>query len=129
MNIFWQSIKFIVKDIILNVLYFPVWWYTEGAFRILQKIGSEARNFSHNLNLGILFKYLFKPMYGLTDIWSRIISFMVRIVHFCVLGFLAVVWILVLALFFLFWLIFPAFILYNVLYQLNIINFNFYGLL
>jgi len=121
MNIFWQSIKFILKDVIFSILYFPVWWYTEGAYKILKRINQETRNFAHNLNLGILFKYLFKPMYGLTDIWSRIISFMVRIVHFCVLGSLALIWILILVIFFLAWLALPVFIVYNILFQLNII--------
>jgi hypothetical protein len=113
MNILWQNIK--------NILYFPIWWYTEGAFKILKKISREIKEFAHSLNLGILFKYLFKPMYGLTDVWSRIISFMVRIVHFCILGSLALIWILVLIIFFLAWLALPIFIVYNILYQLNIV--------
>lgn len=121
MNIFWQSIKFIMQDVVFSILYFPVWWYTEGAFKILQKIRREIRDFAHSLNLGILFKYLFKPMYGLTDVWSRIISFMVRIAHFCVLGFLAVIWILVLMLFFVFWLALPVFVIFNILFQLSIV--------
>lgn len=121
MGIFWQSVKFILKNVILSILYFPLWWYSEGAFKILKKISTETTNFAHNLNLGILFKYLFKPMYGLTDVWSRIISFMVRIVHFCVLGSLALIWILILVIFFLLWLILPVFIVYNILFQLHIL--------
>lgn len=124
MNIFWQTLKFIGKDIILNVLYFPVWWYSAGALAIFKKIISEARNFAHDLNLGILFKYLFKPMYGMTDIWSRIISFIVRIGHFSVLFFITGLWLVVLFLLFLAWLALPILVVYSLVYQLGFINYG-----
>ena len=122
MNIFLNSLKFISKDIIGNILYFPVWWYTAGAVAILKKIFNEAKSFGHDLNLGILFKYLFKPMYGLTDVWSRIISFIVRIAQFIILSFITFIWLFFLFILFLLWLLIPIFIGYQVLYQWHIFN-------
>ncbi|MFA6027770.1 MAG: hypothetical protein WC752_02490 [Patescibacteria group bacterium] len=121
MEIFFNSIKFIFKDIIWSIIYFPVWWYTKGAFSILQKIGGDIKNFAHDLNLGILFKYLFKPMYGMTDIWSRIISFMVRIVQFFILSFITAIWIVLLVCLFIIWLLLPLFVLYNIIAQIGLL--------
>lgn len=121
MEIFFNSLNFIVKEIIGSMLYFPVWWYTTGALNILKKISSEIKNFAHDLNLGILFKYLFKPMYGMTDIWSRIISFLVRITQFFILGLIAALWIMLLFCLFILWLVGPLFVLYNIIHQLGII--------
>lgn len=122
MYLIFNSLKFILKDLLLEIIYFPVWWYTQGAFMILKKIMKEAKSFAHNLNLGILSQYLFKSMYGMTDIWSRIISFMVRIVQFIILGFIFIIWLLILIALFFAWLLLPIFIIYNILYQLGIIN-------
>lgn len=124
MNIFLNSLKFISKDIIGNILYFPAWWYTIGAYRILQKIVKDTKSFAHDLHLGILFKYLFKPMYGLTDIWSRIISFMVRIVQFIILSLTTFIWLAFLFLCFIAWLLLPILVLYSILFQFSIIKFQ-----
>lgn len=122
MNVFANTFKFITRDIIGNILYFPVWWYTVGAYKILRRIGKEIKEFAYDLNLKILFKYLFKPMYGMTDIWSRIISFMVRIVQFCILAFVTLIWVIILFSLFIIWLVLPIFVLYNILFQLGIVD-------
>lgn len=124
MNIFLNTLKFIGKDLVGNILYFPVWWYSVGSFRILQKIVKDTKSFAHDLHLGILFKYLFKPMYGLTDFWSRIISFLVRIVQFIILSFTTFIWLLFLFLCFIAWLLLPILVSYSILFQLNIINYQ-----
>lgn len=124
MNIFWNTLKFIGNDLVGNILYFPVWWYSVGSFRILQKIVKDTKSFAHDLHLGILFKYLFKPMYGLTDFWSRIISFLVRIVQFIILSFTTFIWLSFLFFCFITWLLLPILVLYSILFQLNIINYQ-----
>lgn len=124
MNIFWNTLKFIGNDLVGNILYFPVWWYSVGAFRILKKIVKDTKSFAHDLHLGILFKYLFKPMYGLTDFWSRIISFLVRIVQFIILSFTTFIWLSFLFFCFIAWLLLPILVSYSILFQLNIINYQ-----
>lgn len=126
MSLIWQSIKFIAVDLVANVLYFPLWWYGEGMWKILRGIGHEIKEFAWSLNLGILWRYLFQPMYGLRDIWSRLISFYVRIVYFIVILFLTVIWLLVLLVLFFLWLLLPFFVIYNILWQLDLISLNLY---
>lgn len=127
MYLVWQTIRFILVDLLWQAVYFPLWWYGQGAWHILKIIGANIKEFAHSLNLKILFKHLFKPMYGLGDIWSRIISFFVRIVYFFILLGITLAWIFVLFVLFLLWLLVPIFILYNILFQLNLIGFNIYG--
>ncbi|MFH0819113.1 MAG: hypothetical protein V1898_03925 [Patescibacteria group bacterium] len=122
MTLILNTIKFIAKDIVGNVFYFPIWWYTAGAFKILRRIKNDIQSFARELSIGILFRYLFKPMYGLTDFWSRVISFMVRIVHFAVLLIVTIIWVLILLFLFLIWLALPLFVVYNLLYQIGVVE-------
>jgi hypothetical protein len=119
-------LRLIVVDIIGKMIYFPVWWYTKGTARIIRLISHQASDLIHTLNLKILAKFLFVPMYGLTDIWSRVISFPVRLVHFVVLSMVALSYMIALLVLLMLWLILPLFILYNILYQLGILPFNIY---
>ncbi len=127
MYIAWQTIKFIFVDLVWQTIYFPLWWYSQGAWAILKMMGREIKEFAHSLNLGILFKHLLSPMYGFNDFASRVISFFVRIVYFFVILLLTLAWLIALTIVFLIWLLLPLFIVYNILYQLNIVDFNFYA--
>lgn len=120
-------LKLVLHDIIGNIIYFPIWWYTKGTLHLLQTIHSEVQDLVRTLNLKTLARFLFTPMYGLNDIVSRLISFPVRVVHFCILSAIALVYIAGLTVMLLFWLIFPIFVMYNVLYQLHIVSLNIYS--
>lgn len=124
-----QVITFIAKDILGSILYFPVWWYSKGAMRILHLIGREISSLARTLHLPTLFKYLLKPMYGYTDIISRIISFYVRIVQFVFLMVFTIIVVAALTVFFLIWVSAPLFILYNLGFHLGLIQFNVYSFL
>lgn len=107
--------EFVLREVVLNILYFPVWWYTKGTARLFNYIIREISDFAASLNLGILFKYLFKPMYGYSDFWSRVISFLVRAAQLLVYFILTVIWSLILFVLLIIWLLLPAFVLYNFL--------------
>lgn len=74
----------IIKSVFLhtlgNIIYFPVWWYSKGLRkRFLGFINGISRS-SHDLALKIMFKYLFKPMFGERSKSGRIISFFMRLI-------------------------------------------------
>jgi len=79
-NIIIQAIKSIFIDIIGEILYFPIWWYTAGLKRTVLYIWNSIRSSFNNLALPIMFKNLFKPMFGQYDREGRIISFFMRII-------------------------------------------------
>ncbi|MDP3970777.1 MAG: hypothetical protein Q8P90_03680 [bacterium] len=129
MQVLRRAITFIGLDTAKSVLFFMPWWYGSGRGKIQKALLSAAKDLIRNLNLGTLRKYLFAPMYGYTDFASRAISIVVRIVQFVVLSFAAFVYMLFLVLVLIAWLLFPIFILYNIAFQIGIIQFNFYEIL
>lgn len=121
-----QVTGFIVKDIFWSVLYFPIWWYTRGLLRILNLIKREILGVARMLHIPTLFKYLLKPMYGYTDIISRIISFYVRIVQFVVLLAFTIVVVAGLLVLLAVWMLAPVITLYGLGYHLGWITLNLY---
>lgn len=124
-----QVIGFIAKDIIWNTVYFPIWWYTRGILRILEMMKHQVLSLARTLHLPTLFKYLLKPMYGYTDIISRIISFYVRIVQFMVLMVFTLVVVIGLLILLVIWIAAPLLVLYGIAFHLGWIEFNLYALI
>lgn len=79
-NILVQSFKILLIDFIGEILYFPIWWYSQGLKRTALYVFNSIRNTNRNLAVGLMFKSLGKPMFGQTDRQGRIISFFFRII-------------------------------------------------
>jgi hypothetical protein len=79
-NIVIQALKSIFIDIIGEVLFFPIWWYTQGLKRTTLWMWNSIIGSARNLALPSMFKSLFKPMFGQTDRQGRLISFFMRII-------------------------------------------------
>ena len=79
-NIVIQAIKQIVIDLVGEILYFPVWWYTQGLMRTISYVIASIKNTNRNLALGLMFRNLLKPMFGQYDREGRLISFFMRII-------------------------------------------------
>lgn len=113
-NIFLTSLKYLFVDLIGDIIYFPVWWYSQGAKKTLIFCWHKINNLADRLSLRILFKFFFKPMYGDYSASGRIISFFMRLLQ---LSFLLLAlsvgfcfWFGV----FILWLIFPLVVIYNI---------------
>lgn len=108
------------------ILLFPIYWYTQGlcsrGYGVLREL-KECRQLFH---LRILFRHLFTPLYGYTDWETRFVSVIARAGHFVVMTTLAVAFVIVLIGEFLVYIAIPPFLLYNVLYQLGVINLDLY---
>ncbi len=61
-----------------QLLLWPVWWYSQGLWWLIQKVGMFLRHRAKSLNLVVWAKNLLVPMFGENDLASRIISFVVR---------------------------------------------------
>lgn len=79
-NIVIQAIKSIFIDLIGEILYFPIWWYTQGLKRTTLWMWNSITGSARNLALPLMFKNLFKPMFGQTDRQGRLISLFMRII-------------------------------------------------
>jgi len=79
-----RLMQFAIRDLLLSVLYFPVWWYSVGLKIKLVLFAQRVSALSRDLGLRILLVNFFKPMYGDRSITGRSISFGVRLVQLVV---------------------------------------------
>ncbi len=68
---------------LLRIASFPLWWYTDGLHELTAWMVQDLRFAWRSLAIRAWMKSLFLPMYGFYDVWSRILSFCVRIVVLC----------------------------------------------
>jgi hypothetical protein len=105
-NFFTYSGK-IVFQILGQVLYFPIWWYSTGFLRQVMGIWNFWRQRERTLGLSVWIKNIFVPMYGQRDIASRIISFIIRLVQIVFRAAILFFWFLMGILFLIIWLFLP----------------------
>lgn len=78
-------IRFLLLDVVLDVVRFPVWWYTSGLRRVGRWYGSSVWYGAQRLGIPTLARSLGKPMYGQRDWQSRLISVAVRFFQLIIL--------------------------------------------
>lgn len=77
-NFFFYFTK-ISSQILLEFVYFPLWWYSVGFLRFLREIAEFLKEQWIIIGAGTWIKNLFTPMYGQRDFVGRAISFVVRL--------------------------------------------------
>ena len=71
-------LKIIFLDTILDILYFPLWWYSRGMILAIRWVGKSILELENFLGVGIWAKNIFTPMFGQYDLQGRIVSFFMR---------------------------------------------------
>ena len=94
-----------------------IWWYSAGLLNLVHQIRDQVKSFSRSLYLPTLTKYLFVPMYGYTDIWSRLISFFVRLVQLVIIIIMTALYIILQCVLLVVWLCAPVVVTGNIVYQ------------
>ncbi len=99
-------------QVFLDILYFPLWWYSLGLLRFLGVLFVFLKEKWIIMGVGLWLKNIFTPMYGQRDLASRSISFFIRFfqIIFRFIAFLFFLSLSILAL--LTWIFFPLTILY-----------------
>ncbi|MFA5134378.1 MAG: hypothetical protein WC505_01165 [Patescibacteria group bacterium] len=117
-NVLIATLKYIAIEILWDIVYFPIWWYSKGLVRIGRYCLESAEfHVSRRLALGVWLRSMFKPMYGDYTKEGRIISFFMRVVVLVWKLIATVLWMCVLALIFFCWILLPFIIVYYILYQ------------
>ena len=93
---------------ILDIFYFPVWWYTKGAVHALRWCYNLLKLGNENLAPGLWLANLFVPMYGQYDFQGRLVSFLMRLVQIIARAFALLVWLGVCLAFLAVWLALPV---------------------
>ncbi|MDP2685353.1 MAG: hypothetical protein Q8P20_10065 [bacterium] len=113
------TLKYIAVEIIWDVIYFPIWWYSKGLMGIINYcLESATFHVNRRMALGIWMKNMFKPMYGDYTREGRIISIFMRffVLIWKMIG--TVLWLVFLFVIFILWIILPLLIIYFILYQI-----------
>ncbi len=98
-------------EAILDIFYFPVWWYTRGAGHAGKWCWEMFKHGNNNLAPGLWLANLFVPMFGQYDFQGRLVSFFMRLVQIIARAFALLVWFGVCLAFFSVWLILPILII------------------
>ena len=107
-NMWFFILQRISLEFFWHILFFPLWWYTYGAWRVLQSCVRFFLSGNDTLSPLLWLRNLFIPMYGLTDWQGRLISFFIRLVNVFVRGILVLGWLIVSLSLFLAWCLMPV---------------------
>jgi len=108
----------IILQILGEILYFPVWWYSVGFIRAAKRLFRFWKGQEESLGFSIWVKNIFVPMYGQRDIAGRVISFVMRLVQIIFRGLVLLFWLGLVLLSLLAWLAFPILLVLAIAFQL-----------
>jgi len=108
----------IVVEIIMDIIYFPLWWYSRGLFNFLLSVKNFLVNKQKGLALFVWIKNIFKPMFGQYDWQGHLISFFVRLAQIIFRGIFMLCWLILALAAVILWLIFPVLVIYEIIFQL-----------
>jgi len=119
-SLFLKSLKFFFKDMIGDVFYFPVWWYTKGLAKAFRKFQGTLRSANESLGLTIWMKNLFTPMFGQTDWQGRLVSFFMRFFQIIFRSIIFIGWLIFAFIFLIIRIVFPIFVIYMILFNFGV---------
>lgn len=121
-NIAVKSVNFIFKDIIFDILYWPIWWYSIGLGKAFGNMKDTIAQGGREVALVVWIKNLFVPMFGQDDWQGRIISFFMRLVQIIFRSIAFLFWVFFAVIVFLFWPLLPVFIVFQILLNFGLLD-------
>ncbi|KKQ56525.1 MAG: hypothetical protein US74_C0014G0002 [Parcubacteria group bacterium GW2011_GWA2_38_13] len=116
-NLGYLTAKFIIVDVIGDILYWPIWWYSRGLKKLVLYIYHEIVYFESRIGLKMWLSNLFKPMYGQRDWQGRLISFFMRFVVLIYKTIRFILWIFLLFIIFFAWILIIPFCVYQLIFN------------
>ncbi len=101
-----------VLEFFLDLLYFPLWWYSGGAKRVLWFCFGLIQDGNAQFVPWLWLKNIFVPMYGQRDIGGFLISIFVRFWNVIFRSILLLIWLAVVLFLFLIYLALPVLVVY-----------------
>lgn len=87
-----RATKFLFQEFLGEILFFPVWWYSDGLRRWSFGVVNQVAAVEYRLGLRPLIKNIWRPMYGDRTRSGRIISFFMRLVLIAGNGVVVLIW-------------------------------------
>jgi len=108
----------ILTELVWDILYFPVWWYSRGLFNLIANLMEFLSNKQKSLALLVWLKNIFRPMYAQYDWQGMLISFFMRLAQIIFRSIVMLFWLILSFAVVIFWLVLPVFIIYEIIFQL-----------
>ena len=108
----------ILVELIRDILYFPLWWYSKGLLKVLSWLRKFLVNKQKSLALLIWIKNIHRPMYGQYDWPGLLISFFVRLFQILVRSIVMLFWLIIALVIFCLWITLPVFVIYEIIFQI-----------
>lgn len=108
----------ILAELIKDIIYFPLWWYTQGLVLFSESLIDFLKNKQKSLGLLVWVKNIFKPMYGQQDWQGALISFFMRVIQIIFRGILMLFFAVISIIAFCAWIVLPVFVIYQIIYQM-----------
>lgn len=105
-------------DIIREVFYFPIWWYTRGLAMAANFSWQRIRNIEIRLGVKVWVVNIFKPMFAQHDIAGVLISFFMRIFQIIGRSLVLFLWTILMILAFFVWIILPIVVVLGIILNL-----------
>jgi len=106
-----SAMKAVFGDVLGQVAYAPVFWYSQGAADAGAYCLRLIKHRYRSLGLGVWAKNLFVPMFGQRDIPGVLISLFMRLVQIIARSLVMVLWIALVAALYIAYLAAPVFII------------------
>lgn len=87
-----QAASFLFREILGEILFFPIWWYTQGLRWVGGVLGNHLAGVEYRLGVRLMIKNIWRPMYGDRTRSGRVISFFMRLVLIIGKGLVLLVW-------------------------------------
>jgi len=107
----------ILVEVVGDILYFPLWWYSRGLVNLLLSVKNFLIDKQKSLALLVWVKNIFKPMYAQYDWQGMLISFFVRLVQIIFRSIFMLLWSLLALAVIVLWIIFPVLVIYEIIFQ------------
>lgn len=111
-------IRDVSLDIVREILYFPIWWYSVGLLRAAKFFGQRIKNAEVRLGVGVWVKNIFTPMFGQRDIAGVLISFFMRVFQIIIRTLVLFLWIILMIILFFVWVALPFFVVLGIVLNL-----------
>jgi hypothetical protein len=112
----------IVLEILWNIVYMPIWWYTRGLFNLIEGLLFFLSDHLKSTALLVWIKNFFKPMYGQYDWAGILISLLVRFFQIIVRSAYFIFYVILSIIAVLVWLAFPIGVVYFFYFQIFGLN-------
>ncbi len=109
----------ILTELIRDLVFFPIWWYSQGLFLFVKRNWEFLKQQEKSLALFIWIKNIHRPMYGQQDWQGILISVLMRIVQIIIRSVVMLFWIGISLLAILIWVFIPLIIIYQVIFQFS----------